>query len=135
MVSANTLVDINTKKERKARILSTIVPLSLLVVFCSSSLIFADSTGNGELDTVKTSVLKLMQQGYTFILSISSGALALILIIGFFTRMFSSNQRAAETATTWMKRAGISYVCILAIGEIIKVVQTAIGTNMGYSWT
>ena len=50
----------------------------------------------------------------TAIQGITSGVAALVIIICFAMRMVSKNQRSVDEASTWLKRAAISLVCVRA---------------------
>jgi preprotein translocase subunit Sss1 len=65
----------------------------------------------------------------TAIQGITSGVAALVIIICFVMRMVSKNQRSVDEASTWLKRAAISLVCVNMIGFIITFIIGIAGND------
>lgn len=126
----NTLIATQLRNERKSRINSLLVPMTIMVSLCASTLIFGDDT---QLAAVQTKADSIMEQIYNILFALASGAYALVMLIGLLIRIFSSNQKSAEGATQWMKRATVAYVCILALGKIITVIKS-LTSGFSYTW-
>jgi len=97
------------------------------MVFGNAEVIFAAQTG---VDGVANRISTTLSNMITVLRNLSAVACALVLIICFLVRMGSKNQRSVDEATTWMKRAGISLVCILLVGTIISFLMDIAGTDV-----
>ena len=89
-------------------VLTTLVS-SMMVVFAAD-----------EVSDIFAKITSTIQTFLTNLNSISTIVCALVVVIALIWRMISSNPRSVETATSWAKRAAISFAIINSLTFIIN---------------
>ena len=102
---------------KKGQVMKTVFAILCVVsvLMVSFSLVFAANNGEQIWSTVTTTIKNLLGKLNT----LSTVICGLVVVIAMIWRMVSSNPRSVETATSWAKRAAISFVIINTLSYII----------------
>lgn len=90
---------------------------AIATLVSSMMVVFAADPAVNDLFSKITSTIKTV---LTNLNSISTIVCALVVVIALIWRMISSNPRSVETATSWAKRAAISFAIINSLTFIIN---------------
>ena len=125
LVEATDFAFRNRQLLRLSGMVATFLFVFLAMMLGSADVVFASDITGGLADRINTQVRQII----TALQGITSGVAALVILICFVMRMVSKNQRSVDEATTWLKRAAISLICINMIGFIIQFILNLAGND------
>ena len=126
----NLFLDVNASDASPKSPKTAMVASSALVAGVASSPIVFAASGISELfDAIKD----LLKDVFDGVDGIITGATVTVIGVGFLIRIFSKNQRTVDEATTWIKRAVMTFIVWKFLGLFMGTITGAADGN-DFNW-